>query len=67
MSSEERRDDGITERKALSRRDLLGVAAGAAAALTLGSGMRDGADRSRERAGRRRATRRSRSHATVAR
>jgi len=43
MSSAERRDDGITERKALSRRDLLGVAAGAAAALTLGSGMRDDA------------------------
>jgi sugar phosphate isomerase/epimerase len=37
MSNGQRRSDS------LSRRDLLGVAAGAAAALTLGSGARDGA------------------------
>jgi sugar phosphate isomerase/epimerase len=34
--------DGSADRK-VSRRDILGVAAGAAAALTLGSGMREGA------------------------
>jgi sugar phosphate isomerase/epimerase len=39
MSSGQRGDEGNSERKALSRRDLLGVAAGAAAALTLGGGM----------------------------
>ena len=38
MSKDENRDQ-----KAFSRRDMLGVAAGAAAALTLGSGMREGA------------------------
>src|SRR3954465_15845211 len=38
MSKSHRRDGS------LSRRDLLGVAAGAAAALRLGSGMRDGAE-----------------------
>ncbi len=38
MSKGERRDE-----RTLSRRDILGVAAGAAAALTLGSGMREGA------------------------
>ena len=43
MSSGDRRSDDATERTRLSRRDMLGVAAGAAAALTLGSGMREGA------------------------
>jgi hypothetical protein len=35
MSKGEKRDE-----RGLSRRDMLGVAAGAAAALTLGSGLR---------------------------